>query len=56
MTKARPAERSEVGALARLWYDAWQDAHAAILPEPWLWRGLPKALVRVSKRRSATCL
>jgi GNAT superfamily N-acetyltransferase len=28
----RPAERSETGALARLWYDAWQDAHAAIVP------------------------
>lgn len=33
MTEVRPAESSEVGALARLWYDGWQDAHAAILPE-----------------------
>jgi ribosomal protein S18 acetylase RimI-like enzyme len=28
----RLAERSELDALARLWYDAWQDAHAEILP------------------------
>ena len=28
----RPAEPSETGVLARLWYDGWQDAHAAILP------------------------
>ena len=29
---ARPADASETGALTRLWYDGWQDAHAAILP------------------------
>jgi hypothetical protein len=29
---ARPADASETGALARLWYDGWQDARAAILP------------------------
>ena len=29
---ARPPDPSETGALARLWYDGWQDAHAAILP------------------------
>ena len=29
----RPAENSEVDLLAKLWYDAWQDAHARILPE-----------------------
>jgi GNAT superfamily N-acetyltransferase len=29
---ARPADPSETGVLARLWYDGWQDAHAAILP------------------------
>ena len=28
----RPADSSDVGALARLWYEGWQDAHAAILP------------------------
>jgi GNAT superfamily N-acetyltransferase len=28
----RPADSSDVGALARLWYDGWQDAHTAILP------------------------
>lgn len=28
----RNAETSEIDALARLWYDGWQDAHAAILP------------------------
>ena len=28
----RPAAPSETGALARLWYDGWQDAHATILP------------------------
>jgi GNAT superfamily N-acetyltransferase len=28
----RPIERTEVGVLARLWYDGWQDAHAEILP------------------------
>lgn len=28
----RPAEPADVPALARLWYDGWQDAHADILP------------------------
>lgn len=28
----RDADESEIDALARLWYDAWQDAHAGILP------------------------
>lgn len=28
----RAAEAREVDALARLWYEAWQDAHAAIVP------------------------
>ena len=30
--KLRPADPAEIDRLARLWYDAWQDAHAAILP------------------------
>jgi GNAT superfamily N-acetyltransferase len=30
--KVRAAEPGETGALARLWYDGWQDAHAAIVP------------------------
>ena len=29
---ARLADPSETGVLARLWYDGWQDAHAAVLP------------------------
>ncbi|MDB4909648.1 MAG: acetyltransferase domain protein [Gemmatimonadetes bacterium] len=29
----RRAEADEIPALARLWYDGWQDAHAAIMPE-----------------------
>ncbi|KRR07643.1 GNAT family acetyltransferase [Bradyrhizobium jicamae] len=29
---ARPPDPSETTVLARLWYDGWQDAHAAILP------------------------
>jgi len=28
----RAAQPKEIDQLARLWYDAWQDAHAAILP------------------------
>src|SRR5688572_2310461 len=28
----RAAEPSEIDALARVWYDAWCDAHAAIVP------------------------
>lgn len=28
----RPAQPADVPALARLWYDGWQDAHAEILP------------------------
>ena len=28
----RPARADELDALARLWHDSWQDAHAAILP------------------------
>lgn len=29
----RNAVAAEVGALARLWHDAWLDAHAALVPE-----------------------
>ena len=29
----RPAHPSEIPQLAQVWYDAWRDAHAAILPE-----------------------
>jgi ribosomal protein S18 acetylase RimI-like enzyme len=28
----RVAEEREIGHLARLWYDGWQDAHAPLLP------------------------
>jgi ribosomal protein S18 acetylase RimI-like enzyme len=28
----RNPQETEVGPLARLWYDGWQDAHAQILP------------------------
>jgi GNAT superfamily N-acetyltransferase len=28
----RHAEAGEIDALARLWHDAWQDAHAAVVP------------------------
>ena len=28
----REAHQSEIDALAQIWYDAWQDAHAEILP------------------------
>jgi GNAT superfamily N-acetyltransferase len=28
----RPAEASEISALAQLWHAGWQDAHAAVLP------------------------
>jgi hypothetical protein len=28
----RAADVLEIGHLASLWYDGWQDAHAAILP------------------------
>ena len=28
----RTAEEREINALARLWYDGWQDAHAQIVP------------------------
>lgn len=30
---ARAAASSEIDALARLWFDGWQDAHAEILPD-----------------------
>lgn len=30
--EVRDAEEAEIGRLARLWYDAWQDAHAKIVP------------------------
>ncbi len=29
----RTAEHTELDLLAKLWHDAWQDAHARILPE-----------------------
>lgn len=28
----RPALRSEIDAIARLWHDSWQEAHSEILP------------------------
>jgi GNAT superfamily N-acetyltransferase len=28
----RDADQAEIGQLAKLWYDGWQDAHAQILP------------------------
>ena len=28
----RPANEAEIDALAQLWYDGWQDAHAHLLP------------------------
>lgn len=28
----RDADQAEIGHLATLWYDSWQDAHAQILP------------------------
>jgi GNAT superfamily N-acetyltransferase len=28
----RSADKSEIDQLAKIWYDGWQDAHAAILP------------------------
>jgi ribosomal protein S18 acetylase RimI-like enzyme len=28
----RDAEIAEIGRLAKIWYDGWQDAHARILP------------------------
>lgn len=28
----RAADEAEIGQLATLWYDSWQDAHAQILP------------------------
>lgn len=30
--RVRDAEETEIESLARLWYDGWQDAHAAIVP------------------------
>jgi GNAT superfamily N-acetyltransferase len=30
--EVRNAEELEIDALAKIWYDGWQDAHAAILP------------------------
>lgn len=30
--KVRNAEEAEVGQLATLWYDSWQDGHATIVP------------------------
>src|SRR5262245_63268091 len=30
--EVRAAERTELDQTARLWYDAWQDAHASIVP------------------------
>lgn len=31
-SQVRQAELSEIDQLARLWFDGWQDAHAAIVP------------------------
>ena len=31
--QVRPADPSEIPELAKVWYDAWQDAHRSTLPE-----------------------
>jgi GNAT superfamily N-acetyltransferase len=31
--RVRPLDAHEIDALATLWHDGWQDAHAALLPE-----------------------
>jgi GNAT superfamily N-acetyltransferase len=53
----RAAEEVEIGHLAKVWYDAWQDGHAQIVPaeltrartlesfEERLWAALPKVRV-----------
>src|SRR5215813_2473448 len=30
--RVRPAEQSEIDQLARIWYEAWNDAHAHLVP------------------------
>jgi GNAT superfamily N-acetyltransferase len=32
-TNIRDARLSEIGLLAKIWFDGWQDAHARIVPE-----------------------
>ena len=32
MINIRPAEQTELDQLARVWFDAWRDAHAQIVP------------------------
>jgi GNAT superfamily N-acetyltransferase len=32
-TNIRDAQLSELGQLAKIWFDGWQDAHARIVPE-----------------------
>ena len=32
MINIRPAEQTEVDELAQVWFDAWRDAHAQIVP------------------------
>jgi len=32
MINIRPAEQTEVDQLAQVWFDAWRDAHAQIVP------------------------
>lgn len=32
IVEARSADPSEPGQLARVWYDAWNDAHSRIVP------------------------
>jgi ribosomal protein S18 acetylase RimI-like enzyme len=44
-TRARTVETGEIDALAQLWHDGWQDAHAAIAP-PGLVRARTLALFR----------
>ena len=34
----RAANESELDALAQLWFDAWQDGHAAVVPAELAWR------------------
>jgi ribosomal protein S18 acetylase RimI-like enzyme len=31
--QVRPARAADLDALARMWFDAWQDSHRALMPE-----------------------
>jgi len=51
----RPARKDDARSLARLWHDAWHDAHARIVPEQLVMARVPGSFSRRIVGKIPTC-